>query len=131
MSVLRLRPLDRKTFEPDPSNPVRDASSCDECTALAGAGEKRAEDEEGGEAAVLYFVAGQTDYLQGEDTAALLASGLGGAAWRAAKALATAVCVVVAVVCTPVYCALWPEWVSGGRADREAQRERGDGNNSA
>ena len=114
VSVLKLRPLDKKTFEPDSSNPVRDASNCDACSALAGAGGKQ---DEG----VLYFIAEQRDYCRGEDLAGLLAFGLGRLAWRTAMALGSAVCVITAVVYMPIYFALWPEWGVGRRPNRPAQ----------
>lgn len=104
--------MDKKTFAPDPSNAVRDATNCGECTALAGA-----EQEETG---VLYFVAAQRDYGRVEDVAGLLASGLGRAACRMLKGAGTVVCVLGAVVCMPVYFALWPGWVSEGSTEVRA-----------
>lgn len=78
---------------------------------LAGAGEK---EEEG----VLYFISGQRDYLQSEDAVGLLGFGLGGA-WRVVKRLGSVLCVVVAILCMPVYCAFWPEWVLKRQSNRE------------
>lgn len=103
VSTFNLKPLDKKTFAPDSSNAVRDATDCGECTALVTGPE-----EDG----VLYFIAGQRDYWQVDDAAGLLGFGPAALVCRALQMVGSVVCVVVAIVCMPVYCTFWPEWVS-------------------
>ena len=101
LSALEMQALDKKTFAPDPSNVIRDAADCGECSALAGVGEQ--------EKGVLYFIKGQRDYCDVEDMVGLLAFGVGRVACRVLKVVGTFAFVGVAVVCMPVYCALWPQ----------------------
>lgn len=103
VSTLDLKPLARKTFAPDSSNAVRDATDCEECSARVTGPE-----EDG----VLYFIAGQRDYWQVEDAAGMLGFGPAALVCRVLQVMGSVVCAVVAIVCMPVYCTFWPGWVS-------------------